>query len=209
MKYLIFFILFSCGTNKSFTDVDDYENSITIDELKVVNDFLNFELKSSKYDQYNSMDILVLEDANNDLQSLKAYEFAFKEYHSYNKYTKEDAKRLGWFLNLSQVEKIKARLTLQKDYKWTINDFKEIKYKIIKKDSLIKSINKAEFIGKPEKVILTLSKPIIFDSNKALMSFAIGTSFSGYKEITHTTSLLKKVNGNWIVINEYWDGAMN
>jgi hypothetical protein len=67
---------------------------------------------------------------------------------------------------------------------------------------------KGVFINSAPALLIKLSKPIIFKANYALITFAVRNTY-GHNEIYHSTSLLKKINGNWVVINDYWDGMMN
>jgi hypothetical protein len=212
MKYIIFFFIFfiCCKAKKeNLSQMNSLElGTISADEKKIVNDFLIFEFASNKYKNYQDYDKILIDKAENGLQSINAYEYAYKDWHSLNEASKDDNNRLGWFLDTIQIRKLKQDIETKKMFIWKKTDFEKINFKLIKSDSIKILTEKGVFINSAPALLIKLSKPIIFKANYALITFAVRNTY-GHNEIYHSTSLLKKINGNWVVINDYWDGMMN
>ena len=69
--------------------------------------------------------------------------------------------------------------------------------------------NTGEYLNLPNRLIIYLSKPLIFDSEKAFISFSIGSSFLSFNPICHFSALMIKENNKWVKIATYDDGIYN
>lgn len=208
---ILFIIMLSCTTKKASTDyIKNLPNHQFIDstanlsnnELNIVNDFLEVELKADLYKSYKNFNFFVIEEADKKIKPLYAYEFSHKEFYKRNK------ERDFWLLDSLQIKKKKEEIQFEKQYYWKVSDFKNIEVSTIKYEDLRTIINTGAYISLPSKLIIYLSKPLIIDDKNALISFNIGNGNSGYSEINHFTVLMKKVNEKWIQYEFFDNGVM-
>ena len=80
---------------------------------------------------------------------------------------------------------------------------------LITHKKIIEMSNTGEYLNLPNRLIIYLSKPLIFDSEKAFISFSIGSSFLSFNPICHFSALMIKENNKWVKIATYDDGIYN
>lgn len=221
MKYLLStvlsLILFSCSIQKKesknrimqLQEQLKVTSEILFEENNIVNDFLQIELTSEKYKSMENLEIVLIEEAKNRIANLDAYEYAYKDWHSYNLATPDDNARLGWILDSIQIRELRSTYMNDDEYHWKSSDIKNYKVTIMKHDSLTNIIKSGSYTEKPEKLILYISRPLIINKNNAFISFASGSSRFGFGEITHLTLLMKKVNEKWVEGPGYDDGVLH
>jgi hypothetical protein len=226
MRYLTLVLLgitfFSCSSQKiinekkkiqlneqSEKELYPYcEEALIKDEKDIVNDLLQTELTSDRYKGRENQEKVLIEEANSPITPLLAYEHAFKEWHDSNKtnLNKADVNN-RWFLDSLQINELKNRLKNDIGCHWKSTDILFYKVAIISQQSFADIIKNGNYINMPEKIILIISKPLIIDKNKALISFNSGSSIAGFNTIERFTVLMKKINGKWIKDTYYFDGA--
>lgn len=222
MKYLIYTLLIaiftSCTSQKKtpkiketqpLTQLKSLVDTLTIEEKNIVNDFLDIELASKRYKNYNNLEIIMIEDAGNGIENLLAYEYAYRDFHSDgNEVTAEDNDRLGWILDSLQIKELKNKYSDKKEYHWKSSDIRNFKVNIMKNDTLRNYLKKDRFIDLSEKLILFIKKPIIIDKNNAFISIATRKGFLFGSGINNYTALMKKTNRKWKTGASYWDGSI-
>lgn len=212
---LLFVVIFSaCSSKKDtaqnkkiqlLTQLKPINDTLNTEEINIVNDFLDFELVSERYKNYNNCEIILIEEAGNAIQNLFVYEYAYNDFHSYgNKATGDDNERLGWILDTIQIKELKNTYNAKKEFHLKISDIRNFKVSIMKNDTLTKILNTGNFIHVPEKLILHITKPLILNNDAAFISFRL--SSLGFNTINYYTALMKKVNGKWQMRASYWDG---
>jgi len=221
MKNLLYavlsLILFSCSAKKIESKnriVQPQEllkttPEILSEENNIVNDFLQIELTSDKYKSMENLEIVLIEEAKKEITNLDTYEYAYKDWHSYNIATADDNIRLGWILDSIQIRELRNNYKNDNEYHWKSSDIKNYKVTIMKHDSLTNIIKSGSYAEMPEKLILYISRPLIINKNNAFISFASGSSRFGFGEITHLTLLMKKVNEKWVQGPGYNDGVLH
>ena len=180
-------------------------DTLNKEESDIVNALLKLELESERFKNYQNLELVPIEEALDKVTNINAYELAYKNWHSLNKDTPEDIKRLGWILNPLQIKIFQKLCIKDKNYYWKSTDIKTYKVSIMKKETLTKIINSGSYVNGPEKLIIYLSKPLIINKNNAFISFTIGGSSLGFTEISHSTVLMKKINSKWTNTTEYFD----
>ena len=222
MKYSIFTLLMiifaSCTSKKNvpifketqpLTQLKSIVDTLTIEESNIINDFLDFELASERYKNKTNNEIIVIENAGNGIKNILAYEYAYRDFHSYgNKATAEDNERLGWILDTIQIKELKNKYSDKKEYHWKSSDIKNYKVSIMKDDTLRNYLKKDRFLELSEKLILFIKKPLMIDKNNAFISIATRKGFLFGSVINNYTALLKKTNGKWKTRASYWDGSI-
>lgn len=222
MKYLIYTLLIAiftfCTSQKKtpkiketqpLTQLKSLVDTLTIEEKNIVNDFLDIELASERYKNYNNLEIIMIEDAGNGIENLLAYEYAYRDFHSDgNEVTVEDNDRLGWILDSLQIKELKNKYSDKKEYHWKSSDIRNFKVNIMKNDTLRNYLKKDRFIDLSEKLILFIKKPIIIDKNNAFISIATRKGFLFGSGINNYTALMKKTNRKWKTGASYWDGSI-
>lgn len=222
MKNLIFLsiivIFATCASKKNttqnkeihlLTQLKPMDDTLNTEEINIINNFLDDELKNKLYQIYKEYNIIIIEDAGNGIKSLNTYEYAYKDYHYLNgkDVTQEDNLRLGWILDSLEIKKYREKIVNLKSYTWKITDFKNIKVKLLKFEELRKTTNTGEYLKK--NLILFLSRPLLINKHTALLSFEIGNGDLGFWSVNHFTALMKKKNDKWEVETSYWDGVVN
>lgn len=181
--------------------------SLPTEEYNIVNDFLDIELASERYKFYIGKETILIEEAGNGLENLFAYEYAYKDFHSYgNKGTAEDNERLGWVIDTLHIKELKNKYSDKNPYNWQSSDIKNYKVSVMKNETTTKIINSGEYASLPEKLILRITKPLIIDNYNAFISFRLGVL--GFNTINNYTALMKKTNGKWKIVASYWDGSI-
>jgi hypothetical protein len=222
MKKIIFLLLIvifiSCTSKKNTTtdkeiqllkQLKPIDDTLTIEESNIVNDFLNRELASETLKYYYNLEIILIEEAGNGIENLVVYEYAYKDFHSDgNKVTAEVNERLGWILDTIQIKNLKNKYIDKKQYHWKSSDIKNFKVNIMKKETFRNIIRSSEYIKLPEKIVIYITKPLMIDNNSALISFRSGSSRLGFTTINNYTALMKKVNKKWLIRANYWDGSI-
>ncbi|WP_089350037.1 hypothetical protein [Flavobacterium sp. ov086] len=185
MKKIIWLILvttfISCSSSKT--------------EMKVINDFLNKELKTDK------SSVVLVEESLPKIKALQYYENAYNERNLYEgeiRFAPNGYPPYTWEIDSIEIAVLKKEVL--KDtitYHWKESDFKDQKLKIIP----YKTIKKRGSRQLGENGIY-LSKPLITTDKKHAFlfyrSFAVEIGFSDEKAV-----LLKKVNGIWVELNHY------
>ena len=185
MKKIIYLILIttfiSCSSSKT--------------ERKVINDFLDKELKTDK------SSVILVEESLPKIQALQYYENAYNERNLHEgeiRFAPNGYPPYTWDIDSIEIavlkkEALKDTIT----YRWTASDFKNQKIKIIP----YKTVRKRGSRQLGENGIY-LSKPLITSDKKHAFlfykSFAVEIGFSNEKAV-----LLKKVNGTWVELNHY------
>jgi hypothetical protein len=221
MKYLIYTLLItiftSCISQKNAPEIKETQpltqlkslvDTLTTEERNIVNDFLDIELASERYKNKINNEIIVIENAGNGIENLLAYEYAYRDFHSYgNKATAEDNERLGWILDSLQIKELKNKYSDKKEYHWKGSDIKNFKVNIMKNDTLRNYLKKDRFLELSEKLILFIKKPLMIDENNAFISIYSREGFLG-TNLDNYTALMNKTNGKWKKGASYWDGSI-
>jgi hypothetical protein len=222
MKFLICISLIviyaSCTSIKNATKVKEIQllkqlnpidDTLTIEQSNIVNDFLDVELASERYKNDLNREIIVIEEAGNGIENLDVYEYAYKRFHEYGaKPTTEVKERLGWILDTIQIKDLKNKYGDKKQYHWKSSDIKNFKATIMTKEVFTNSIRSGEYITLPERLIIYITKPLLIDSTTAFITFRTGSSRLGFTTINNYTALMNKVNGKWLIRASYWDGSI-
>jgi len=183
------------------------EIELTNIEKEIINEFLKVELEKSLYKKYRDQEIVVIEEALKKLQSIDTYLYSLTDWNSMNKIKKcEDINNI-YFLDSTQIKKIKNEIENEIVYHWKESDFNAIKTKMLKQDEFRKIINDRLKETLPMKSILYLSLPLIINHKNAMISFEIGNFQWAYHSTNHFTVLMRKVNNKWVQNNFYDDGV--
>ena len=207
MKIILYFVLIgvllSCNAKKEMlvTNSISENNNLTEIESNIINDFLDIELKDDRYKSYKDYEIVIIEEAYKKFKPLYTYEYAYKDLYKHGKEIKN-----YWILDSLQIEKMKENIKFENTFHWKISDFKNIKVRLYKHEELRRIINSNEYINLPKRLIIYLSRPLIIDNNKALVSFDVGNGQLGFNSITHFTVLMNKEEEKWIKGGYYDDG---
>lgn len=185
MKKIIYLILIttfiSCSSSKT--------------ERKVINDFLDKELKTDK------SSVVLVEESLPKIQALQYYENAYNEQSLHEgeiRFAPNGYPPYTWEIDSIEIavlkkEALKDTIT----YHWAASDFKNQKLKIIP----YKTVKKRGSRQLGENGIY-LSKPLLTSDKKHAFlfykSFAVEIGFSTEKAV-----LLKKVNGTWVELYHY------
>lgn len=221
MKYLIYTLLIaiftSCTSQKNAPKIKKTQplaqlksvvDTLTTEETNIVNDFLDMELASERYKNNINSEIIVIEEAGNGIENLLAYEYAYRDFHSYgNEATAEDNERLGWILDTLQIKELKNKYIDKKEYHWKSSDVKNFKVSIMRNDTLRNYLKKDKFLELSEKLVLFIKKPLMVDKNNAFISIYSRRGFVGHN-FSNYTALMKKTNGKWKLGASYWDGSI-
>jgi hypothetical protein len=221
MKYSIFTLLMiifgSCTSKRNAPTIKETQpliqlksivDTLTIEESNIINDFLDFELASERYKNKTNNEIIVIENAGNGIKNLLAYEYSYRDFHSYgNKATAEDNERLGWILDTIQIKELKNKYSDKKEYNWKSSDIKNYKVSIMQDDTLRNYLKKDRFLELSKKLILFIKKPLIINKNNAFISIYSRVGFIGVN-LDNFTALMKKANGKWKAEATYWDGSI-
>jgi hypothetical protein len=215
---LLIVVLISCTSQKTtaiyeelqlLKQLKSIDDTLTIEESNIVNDFLNIEFASETLKYYYSLEIILIEEAGNGIENLIAYEYAYNDFHSdEKKATAEVNERLGWILDTIQIKDLKNKYSNKKQYHWKSSDIKNLKVNIMNKETFSNIIRSSEYIKLPEKIVIYITKPLMIDNNNALVSFRSGSSRLGFTTISNYTALMKKVNKKWEIRAGYWDGSV-
>ncbi|WP_417943063.1 hypothetical protein [Flavobacterium sp. RS13.1] len=204
-------LLFSCSAQKNNTKIDPIEipveSSLNKVENDIVNDFLAAELKKDRYINYKDFEITIIEEALKKIKAVESYSYSYNERIAMNKNNKVSKMESIYFLDSLQIKKMELELKDEPIYHWKISDFTKTKVKLLKTEELRKIINSGSYTNPPYRLIIQLSRPLIIDTDKALISFDIGNSQFGYGGINHFTALVKKVNNKWEQNGYYFDGV--
>ncbi|MDQ1164851.1 hypothetical protein [Flavobacterium sp. SORGH_AS_0622] len=202
--FILLTILFlSCSTKKQQTTKPFIENNLTEIRSNIVNDFLDFELKTDRYTAYKNYDYIIIKEALKKRKSILAYEF------SYNEFYKRERNRNYWILDSIQIQNIKSDLANEEIYIWKGSDFKKIKVNLLNYEELKAIIKLNDYSKIEKKLIIYLSTPLIIDKDNALISFEIGNGSLGFNSITHFTVLMKNKNEKWVKDAYFEDGVFN
>lgn len=223
MKYLIFIlsivIFASCSSQKNapitketepLTQLKSVVDSLTIEESKIVNDFLESELVTDSYNRYKDYQYVIVLESLPKKKAIESYLYSQRESQEKRDFPlkKEDAKKF-FFLDSLELKKINFELENEPIYHWKVSDFKNIKVSLITHKKIIQMSNTGEYHNLPNRLIIYLSRPLVFDSEKAFISFSIGSSFLSFNPICHFSALMKKENNKWVQIVTYDDGVYN
>ncbi len=179
------------------------EVNLSKDEYDLVNDLLDAQFTSGRYKNEQYIDKVLIQDSGDYWWSLQGYEFCLKfkqECHLQKENTPIDS---------IQLKKLKIKLTQEKPYNWKTKDIKNYKVKLMTAYDFANSIKKAEYIGRPEKLILYISKPYILNENFGFVYFNSGASNTGFTNIERIYVSMKKENGKWVKNNYYQDGIVH
>lgn len=223
MKNSIFLLLItvifaSCTSKKNtiiknkelllLTEVKPINDTLNIEEINLVNDFLSLELVSERYKNYKSSEIILIEEARDVIENLLVYEYAYKDFHSYgNKETGDDNERLGWIIDTAQIKELKNAYKDRKEYRWKSSDIKNFKVRTMKNDTIVNIINTGKYSNLQQKLVLYIAKPLFIDNHNAFITFTSRT-LGGIHSISNYTALMKKVNEKWEIRAGYWDGSV-
>ena len=103
--YVLFYALFfSCSTqkknnlNEKYTAPISIERKLTSTESKIINDFIDVELKKERYKNYRDAEIVIIEEALNKHQSVETYIYSNNEWISMNKVNRREDIENQYFL---------------------------------------------------------------------------------------------------------------
>ena len=225
MEKLICFVscilLFSCSikktenlntesNNKIIKESKDTKDYLTTIESNIVNDFLEGELVADYYKRYKGYQHVTVMESLPKKKAIESYLYSLRESREKKDFplNKQDSKKF-FLLDLLEIKKINSELENEPIYLWKLSDFKNIKMSLITHKKIIEMSNTGEYLNLPNRLIIYLSKPLIFDSEKAFISFSIGSSFLSFNPICHFSALMIKENNKWVKIATYDDGIYN
>ena len=216
MKNILFLtfslFLISCSIKKSKESISQQESvfsslsNLSKEESNIVNDFLEIELKSEQYKSYKNLETILAEEALNQTYSLNSYEYAYNEWHKYNKENNDLNEQLGWVIDDKQLQELKLKYTNNKPFYWRKNDIKNYNITIIKNEVLKNGAKTGTSFDKPERLVLYISRPLMINQNQAFLNFISSNSMYG-NMIHHFTILMKKNNNKWVEGPTYGDGS--
>ena len=210
MYMILIFNLSSCISNKQTNDVLKKSNlteikkvdSLSKDEYELVNDLLDTQLSSERYlGRGKKLEIILIEEAGKHSWSIKGYEFCLNNKRSFG---------IGiskWPIDSVQLKNLKNEFEKEEPYFWKMKDIKTYKVTISTDEEFRNIIKKAEYINKPEKIILYISRPYILNDNYGFIFFNSGSSIMGFNTIERFYVLMKKEKGKWIKDGFYEDGV--
>jgi len=210
-------LLFSCSIKKTeklnnelVKESKDTTDYLTTIESNIVNDFLERELVADDYKRYKDYQYVTVMESLPKKKTIESYLYSLRESREKKDFPldKQDAKKF-FFLDSLEIKKINSELENETIYLWKVSDFKNIKMSLITHKKIIEISNSGEYLNLPNRLIIYLSKPLIFDSEKAFISFSIGSSFLSFNPIYHFSALMIKENNKWVKIATYDDGIYN
>ena len=214
--YVLFYALFfSCSTqkknnlNEKYTAPISIERKLTSTESKIINDFIDVELKKERYKNYRDAEIVIIQEALNKHQSVETYIYSNNEWISMNKVNRREDIENQYFLDSLRIKKLKIELEKEELYYWKVTDFRNIKVSLLKYEELRTIINTGAYSKFSSRMVIHLSKPLILNENNAFISFEIGNGHLGFHSINHFTVLMKKIDNKWEQSNYYYDGVYN
>ena len=167
---------------------------------EIINDFIREEFKKERYQDYKSEQIFVREEAS-PLYSLEVYEFAYQYKESPN----------IWPLDSARIQKLKNQLQKTASNSWRTSKPESLDYKVISIGDFKGFINPkkysvSDYNDPASKLVIQLSQPILLDKNHALLYYEAVTIYLLPAPLYRYAVLLKKVEGNWIATNKYYNG---
>lgn len=184
-------------------------SSIKKTEHKIVNDFLKAEFAKDRYKSYLTNDLYIVAEKD-QCTPILAYEYAFNDMKEFTKIQgleRSNYQKETWVLDSIGILSIKERCKIEKTEQWTLNDFDNFNFKLISKKEYYLKI-RVNGIEKPEKNVITLSKPYIIKNKYALIYFQFQSCGVMVHTIERFTTLLKKIDGKWVISASYWDGIV-
>lgn len=214
MKNIIYLLLItlisSCkGLKEINNNKHNVTNNLTKLERKIINDFLEAELKKDRYKYYKNQEIVVIEESIKKMKSIDTYLYSLDEWNTMNRINKSEDKNNMYFLDSLQLIKLNRNLTNEDVYHWKVSDFKNKEVILQTYDDFINTTKKDDFIYLPNRLILFLSRPLIIDKNNVFISYECIHKEVVYVSITHFTLLMRKVNNKWKQMGHYEDGVYN
>lgn len=179
------FLLLSCSARKT--------------EKQILNDFIEVQLQSTKYENIKNLDVILIKESGILLGPVYTYESNFKN----RKYFTNKLNQ--WIIDSVEITNLKKRYAGAIGDPWNEDDIKNLEYSVItsKQDRDNRRTN--YYVHSPEKILLSISKPIPIKNGYALLSFHSQLSNLGFGTIERFTVLMKKVNGKWIKSGYYFD----
>lgn len=213
MKQLTYFVLciflFSCSIKKN--EISRKKSTGSIDNLtaierSVVNEFLESELASDRYKFYQNYKYVIVKESSPKMKTIESYLYLKKESHEERDFAfKIEGEKKLFFLDSLKIKKIKSELENEIIYQWKVSDFKNnIKINIISDKKIKEMTNTGEYLDFSDRLIIYLSKPLLIDSEKALISFSV--SKMPFNPISHFCVLMIKKNNKWVQSVIYDDG---
>ena len=203
-------LFFGCASKKETKDTSIVtnikrtidENTLSITEKLIVNDFLDFELKKDKYKNYKNFQPLLIQEAISKLSSLTIYRYCYEE----RNLKIRSASNKDWIIDSIEIKNIQDTLR-DKKYLWKSEDINAIKVNTIGVDIINKSTKSyKEYEKYNNNLIFYMSVPLVFKQNYAFMSYRCMDVIAGYSTIDMFTVLLKKKEkGKWEVDSYYYD----
>ena len=129
MKNIIYLLLItlisSCKGQKEINNnKHNVTNNLTKLERKIINDFLEAELKKERYKYYKNQEIVVIEESIKKMKSIDTYLYSLDEWNTMNRINKSEDKNNMYFLDSLQLIKLNRDLTNEDVYHWKVSDFK-------------------------------------------------------------------------------------
>ena len=199
---LLFLPFFSCNIILHKEIKRSFIIKLSETEKTIVNDFLTSELKKDNYKRYADFQINVIAESIKQSKPISDYAFNYQHKKSWGVAVNE------WIIDSVGLNKLKLQKQFDSVYLWKSTDFYSVDVKILKTEAFNQIIKKGAFgLNETKYLIIALSRPVIIDSNHALLSFDIGNGQSGNAAITHFTVLMKKVNEHWTTEHFFEDGV--
>ncbi len=211
MKQLAYFVLcillFSCSIRKNGISSKGSTGSIdnlTATERSVVNEFFENELASDRYKYYKDYPLVIIMESLPKKKAIESYLYTQRELlESKGLPSKKEDIEKFFFLDSLEIKKINHVLENEPIYEWKVSDFNN-KVSLVSDKKIREMTNTGEYLNFPDRLIIYLSKPLMFDSKKALISFSI--SIIPFNPISHFSALMIKENNKWIQSVTYFDG---
>lgn len=185
------FVALSCSTTKL--------------ENEIVKDFITEKYKKEKYVKL----IFLIDQSLLRDRAIETYEELYNkrdvEYYLNNHLKEKDY----WPINRKEIAILKAKYkTETTPYYWKKTDFDSLNIPIMEYNKKFQEIEIDKYLMDHSQGYM-ITRPLLFSNNKyALLSFysyslILGGSSDG------GVYILKKKDGKWVVINEYFDGIYN
>ena len=211
MKKLTYFVLciflFSCSIKKY--EISSKESTGSIDNLSaternIVNEFLESELVSDRYKRYKDHQLVIVMESVLKKKAIESYLYMQGESLESNGLPskKEDIEKI-FFLDSLEIKKINSELENETVYNWKVSDFNN-KVSLVSNKKIIEMTNTGEYQNFPQRLIIYISKPLMLDSKKALISFSVISM--PFNPISHFSKLMINENNKWVQSASYFDG---
>lgn len=163
-------------------------------ENRIVNDLLRAELKKPSYSPYLNQEIILLKEAGKKSMPLIAYETLYNN--------RDEEQSSTWILDSSAIENLKPRITNEALF-WRAKEFENFPVIVVDAEANLLNFKTEKYSNTPEKLILTLSKPLKISPSQYLVYFYGRSSIWGGIDRQFVV-VMNKSNDVWIPETYYF-----